>query len=159
MATKKAIDRVTALRVTRIAWGALLILEVCMGLVFGSMAVVSEEIMPEVAQICGVLAWVGLVVVTPFGLWVRGQYFKSGWVGDSVMPGSYMTGMVLVLVLNQAPYVASLTACVFDARLWPWGAPGLVVLVLHVLLWPNGKAMVAHPDAIAKVKKDVEEGA
>ncbi|MHC4995153.1 MAG: hypothetical protein ACYTGQ_08890 [Planctomycetota bacterium] len=148
----RTLNIATSLLVTRLAWGALLMGQVAMGMVFGAMALTAREIVPEFAWGCGVAAWVGLVIVTPFGLWLRGQYFKRGWQGDVVNPGAYMTGMVIALVLNQAAFFASLIACLFDAQLLPYGVPAMFAGALHLLLWPNGKAMRPHPEALARAR-------
>lgn len=84
-----------------------------------------------------------VVAAIPMGLFVRGQVFKRGWVGEVVTPGAYTTGNIIAWACCEAPAFVALITIMLDGRIVPNIFPALAAIVMHLLLWPNGRAMFA----------------
>ncbi len=86
-------------------------------------------------------------VAVPVGLFMRGQTFKRGWVGDVVTTEAYVSGNIVAWACCEGSAFASLIFYSFVTRnlvtLVPYGL-GIATILL---LFPNGKALLPNPPA------------
>lgn len=95
------------------------------------------------AWFIGVLAYVALAA--PAAFFVRGRIFRDYWFGHPVSPRAYLTGSLVVWATLEVGGILSLVGCLVTASP-PMLLPGLVVLAVFTLSWPNGTAMTARGD-------------
>lgn len=81
------------------------------------------------------------VTMIPIGLFLRGQFFKKGWVADVVTPGAYMTGNIMVWAMCEGCAFLGIILCFLSRQLWPSALPPALAIGMLLLLYPNGKAM------------------
>ena len=85
---------------------------------------------------------IGLTLLSiPLGLFIRGQIFKSGWVGDVVQPQKYLAGNIVAWGLCEGPCFFGLIVCLLANSFWPYAIPPAAAFLFLLLLWPNGRAM------------------
>ena len=136
-------DPKQALVTVRIIWGA-----IAMGMItFAGVVLVMilgstpDESVAPTGQLLFYIACGLTATAIPVGLFVRGQVFKRGWVGDVITPGAYTTGNIVAWACCEAPAIAGLVGCMIAGSLMPNVIPAVAAFVMHLLLWPNGRAM------------------
>ena len=135
-----------ALRVARLIWGVLLAGQVIFAVV--AAVLIQSAAFPPNPAIGGpaaLAAAVLLVLAVPIALFLRGQTLKRGWVGETVRPGAYVTGNIIVWAAVDVVTFLGLFAGLLGGALWPYAVPAAAGLGLFVLLWPNGRAMQPTP--------------
>ena len=137
-------DPKQALVTVRIIWAAL-----AMGMVtFAGIVIVLAQAPAEAAAPADdadpmffYAACAMVVMAIPMGLFVRGQIFKRGWVGDVVTPQAYTTGNIIAWACCEAPVLFALVVVLITGNIMPNVLPAAAAFVMHLILWPNGRAM------------------
>jgi hypothetical protein len=88
-----------------------------------------------------VVSIAAVIVLIPLGLFLRGQTFKRGWVGDAVTPSAYLGGCVVAWAMADAAAVFGVGGMIMSQRVMPNVLPTAVSLLLLIAMWPNGRAM------------------
>lgn len=135
-----------ALRMSRIIWAAM-----CMGLVVVAAVLLgvggpAEE--PGEAQSSSVMMFTLITAFVTFpaigaGLFMRGQTFKQGWVGEAVKPSSYMMGSIMAMAACEGPCFMGIVFAFITGSILPL-VPAAFAFAVLILLFPNGKAMQPH---------------
>ena len=83
-----------------------------------------------------------LVLVVPAMFFWRKHLFREYWLGKPVEPGKYIAATVTAGVALAIGGIISLIGCLVTNQYMPNLIPGFMALVLFVLHWPTGKAML-----------------
>jgi hypothetical protein len=89
-----------------------------------------------------VAAMAYLVIIVPGLFFWRGHLFKDYWIGRPVAPTKYIFATISVGLALALGGILSLIGCLVTDSFLPNLIPGLLALVLFVLHWPTGRAMV-----------------
>lgn len=135
-----------ALRMTRIIWAGM-----CMGLVAIAavlLGVVGPAEEPGDGNSSSEMMFTLVTAFVTFpaigaGLFMRGQVFKQGWVGEAVKPSSYMTGSIIAMATCEGPCTIGIIFAFVTDSILPL-VPAAFAFAVLVLLFPNGKAMQPH---------------
>ncbi len=129
--------------VARVVWAALALGPVLFGGFLGSLnrqpktPVLDPELL---LMISGAMA----LTMAPLGLFLRGQIFKRHWKGSIVTPEGYIAGCLVAWACCEGVAFTALMFVLISGSWLPAG-PGVAAWTLHLLLWPNGRAMF-NPD-------------
>jgi hypothetical protein len=137
-------DPKQALLTNRIIWAAMAMGMVAFAGVMIALARSQEDVVAPVGEADPMLFYIACAMVVtaiPMGLFVRGQVFKRGWVGDVVTPQAYTAGNIIAWACCEAPAFFALITIFIDGRVVPNILPAAAAIVMHLLLWPNGRAM------------------
>lgn len=149
-------DPKTALNMSRLIWGALLL-----GCIVAAVVIVAVHEPAEIKRgvdaveqsqkdLLSYLPIAFIIIATPISLFIRSQIFKQGWVQDSVKPQSYLTGTIASLAIVESAVIFGLVFIfVVDAVYPTILGPGLGIVIL-CLLFPNGKALTPTPNPYAR---------
>ncbi len=83
-----------------------------------------------------------LLVVLPGLFFLRGHLFRDYWLGRPVPPSKYVLATILIGVALATGGIISLIGCLVTDAFMPNLIPGLLSLLLFVLHWPTGRAMI-----------------
>jgi len=82
------------------------------------------------------------VLVLPASFFWRRRLFKDYWLGRPVEPRRYIIATISVGLAIAVGGTFSLIGCFVTGSLMPNLIPALLALLLFVLHWPTGRAMV-----------------
>jgi Flp pilus assembly protein CpaB len=100
-----------ALWPVRIIWLALVVSVAVMAGVFAFLirgGASPAQIDPQVVTILFYASIAVAAAGIPLGLFLRGQMFKAGWVGNVVQPGAYLTGNIIAWALSEVAAMFSI---------------------------------------------------
>jgi hypothetical protein len=83
-----------------------------------------------------------LLIAGPAAFFLRSRYFKGYWSGDCVTPRNYLIGMGILWATMVVGGLFAIAGCLFTQSLLPCMFPALVALVMFVIHWPSGRAMI-----------------
>ncbi len=138
-------DPAAILRVSRILWGALCggvwIFALVVAIVIRRSPMSTEPIPREQLMLLFYVAMGMCFATIPLGLFIRGQVFKAGWVGDVVKPANYLQGCLVAWAMCEGTAVFSLVICLLSRTFVPYAIPAVIASVVLLALWPNGRAL------------------
>ncbi|QNN21412.1 hypothetical protein HED60_03700 [Planctomycetales bacterium ZRK34] len=136
-------DPKQALLLNRIIWAAIgMGVIVFGGIVIGmGISITGAEGLDDWTPILFYAACAMVATAIPMGLFIRGQIFKRGWVGDVITPQAYTQGNIIAWACCEAPAFLSLVLVMLSGQITPNIYPAIAAFVMHLLLWPNGRAM------------------
>ena len=88
----------------------------------------------------GAMAYLALVLPAAF-FW-RKHFFREYWLGRPVAPRNYIAATVAVGAALAIGGIVSLIGCLVTDAFVPNIIPGFLALVLFLLHWPTGQAML-----------------
>jgi len=147
MAQQNMNDPKQVLMVNRTIWAAMVMGVVAFGAVVFFLSSGASE--PPAAQSPSMLFYVACALVLtaiPAGIFVRGQIFKRSWEGNVIKPQAYTQGNIIAWTSCEAPALVALVAMLLGETVMPNLLPAVAALVMMVLMFPNGKAMLPADD-------------
>ncbi|MGA3066205.1 MAG: hypothetical protein ABSF29_05080 [Tepidisphaeraceae bacterium] len=143
----KSASSMSAATALRLAWGCWVLFLVLPFFMFLHVVWTLNAEQPGAAAPGGheywFLAAIGyLLVAGPGSFFARSNIFKAYWSGQTVSPGKYFSGMLLIWLALEIGGLFSLAGCLVDRQLLPNLFPALVAFMFYVTFWPSGRAMV-----------------
>jgi hypothetical protein len=135
-----------AIRIAWVCWLMLLIMPFFFFLyvVWTLSAEVHAAPPPNEQQTWFIASIIYLLVAGPSSFFARSGIFKAYWTGNTVAPGKYLSGMLLIWLALEVGGLFSLAGCLAQKQLLPNLFPALVAFMFFVTFWPSGRAMVRH---------------
>jgi hypothetical protein len=141
--SRSTLEPSTALRWSWVIWGTLLLIPFAflLYLLWTMSTGEPRRIDPnQELWFSGAMAY--LVAVLPSCFFWRGHLFKEYWQGRPVSPAKYILATVTVGLALAAGGIFALVGCVATNAFMPNLIPAGLSLLLFVLHWPTGRAMV-----------------
>lgn len=93
---------------------------------------------------------VTFLLFTPFSFYIRNQTFKRGWEKDAVKPQYYRNGTLFSIGIMTGVTLYSISAIKRTDHVFPNIILPLLSIIVLILLYPNGKAMIPTQNPYSK---------
>lgn len=141
-----------ALATSRILWAAMLASQAVILVLFVVMAGRQPDD-PEAGTLLLGIAWGMLVVCVPLGYWLRGQIYKKNWEGNRIKPQGYMAGNVMLWAFCEGVGMFGSVSVLISGAVWPHVLPAVLAATIHIVNYPNGRAMQPEDPAFGHLQK------
>jgi hypothetical protein len=143
-ASSSSLSPAIAIRIAWVCWIVFLVLPFFFFLhvVWTLNAEQRAPVSPHEQQKWFLSAIVYLLIAGPGSFFARSNIFKAYWSGNTVSPGKYLSGMLLIWLALEVGGLFSLAGCLAEHQLLPNLFPAMVAFMFYVTFWPSGRAMV-----------------
>jgi hypothetical protein len=132
-----------ALKIAWLCWSVLLLLPFTLVLwTLWNLHVRNTPLLSADADRWFVAAAAYLVAAATAAFFWRDHSFKGYSQGKRVEPGKYLVGTIGIGLALSTSGIFSLVGCIVTGAMVPNLIPALMALLVFVLLWPTGHAMV-----------------
>jgi hypothetical protein len=144
--TPSTLSPETAIRIAWVCWIVLLVVPFFMFLhvVWSLNGDTRAPADPNQQQHWFIASIIYLLIAGPGSFFARSNIFKAYWSGNTVAPGKYLSGMLLIWLALEVGGLFSLAGSLVQKQLLPNLFPALIAFMFFVTFWPSGRAMVRH---------------
>lgn len=133
----------------RIIWGALIVGQVFLAGIVGTLAKPDEPWDAEIGRWLLYLSAGLVLLLAPLGYFVRNQTYKAGWRGDVITPGAYVRGNVALFAMMEGAAMVAMISALFSGDLLPSLLIAAAALVVQLINFPTGKPLEPTPPVFA----------